>query len=514
MTRIATWDNPELNLELFFCTEVLKLDSLHYGFWEQAEELNLDSVRQAQKRYTDTLLGMIPADVHKVLDIGCGIGDNARALQARGYEVTAISPDHNHAAYFETEASAGIRFINTGIESFHSDEKYDLVLMSESQGYFAMDMGFSQSVRHLRPGGYLLVSGIFKQDGKAGFEGSHIEGEYVRCAEGFNLLRRDYVDITDNILPTLDYANETYRNYLAPIAQTAQHFVGKGGMRKWQLLKALFAREFSNFEQVRRYYEEHFNSTFFKDKMRYARILFQYQPDALEERIAAKREGEHAVSVIVSAFNEEGTIGAILSALGASEAVDEVIVVNDGSSDGTGALIQTAALNEKVVPIQFEHNRGKSQAMVTAALHARGDLLVFFDADLLNVEGGHIQTLVQPLLEGEAGMVIGDPQYANGLVKLFDPFRPLSGQRAVWRRDLLPLLEEMRNSGFGIETLLNLNYKQHKRRIVHRSLDGLIHPIKLEKDDAGTATRLYLQEGSQIATALLNRSGQKQGFYN
>jgi SAM-dependent methyltransferase len=514
MTRIASWDKPELNLELFFCTEVLKLNSLHYGFWEQEEKLNLDSVRQAQTRYTDTLLDMIPADVHKILDIGCGIGDNARALKAKGYQVTAISPDRNHAAYFETAESAGIHFINTGIETFSSPEKYDLVLMSESQGYFAMDMGFSQSVRHLRPGGYLLVSGIFKQDGKDGFEGSHIEGEYIRCAQDFGLLRKESVDITDNILPTLAFANDTYQRYLTPLTQTAQHFVGKGGMRKWQLLKALFSREFNNFEEVRRYYEEHFNTTFFKEKMRYTRILFQYQPDAFEASLIEKRAASHAVSVIVSAYNEEKTVGAILSALSACELVDEVIAVNDGSGDNTGAAIQTAALNEKVVPIQFEQNLGKSRAMVTAALRARGDMLVFFDADLLNAESRHVQELIQPLLDGKADMVIGNPQYASSLVKLFDPFRPLSGQRAVRRKDLLPILEEIRNSGYGIETLLNLTYKQQKLKTVFRNLEGLIHPIKLEKDRPAKATKQYLEEGSQIATALINRAGQKQGFYN
>ena len=514
MTRIATWDNPELNLELFFCTEVLKLNSLHYGFWEQEEKLNLDSIRKAQARYTQTLLEMIPADVHNILDIGCGIGDNARALNAKGYKVTAISPDRNHAAYFETEDSAGIHFINTGIETFTSQEKYDLVLMSESQGYFAMDMGFSQSVRYLRPGGYLLVSGIFKQDGKNGFESSHVEGEYIRCAENFRLMRKDYADITDNILPTLAYANDAYQSYLTPISQTAQHFIGKGGMRKWQLLKALFAREFSNFEEVCRYYEQHFNTKFFKEKMRYARILFQYQPGAFENSLIEKRDKSHSVSVIVSAYNEEKTVGTILSALSACELVDEVIAVNDGSSDNTGAAIQTAALNEKVVPIQFEQNQGKSHAMVSAALRARGDILVFFDADLLNVDGRHIRALIQPLLEGKADMVIGDPHYSSIFVRLLDPFRPLSGQRAVWRGDLLPIVEDIRNSGFGIETLLNLTYKQQKQKIVFRKLEGLIHPIKLEKDKPARATKQYLEEGSQIATALINRAGQKQGFHN
>jgi hypothetical protein len=111
-------------------------------------------------------------------------------------------------------------------------------------------------------------------------------------------------------------------------------------------------------------------------------------------------------------------------------------------------------------------------------------------------------------------MVIGDPQYTSHVVRLLDPFRPLSGQRAVRRKDLLPMLEEIRNSGFGIETLLNLTYKQQKRKIIYRKMEGLIHPIKLEKDRPARATKQYLEEGSQIATALINRAGQKQGFFN
>jgi hypothetical protein len=70
----------------------------------------------------------------------------------------------------------------------------------------------------------------------------------------------------------------------------------------------------------------------------------------------------------------------------------------------------------------------------------------------------------------------------------------------------------MRNSGFGIETLLNLTYKEQKRKIVYRKMEGLIHPIKLEKDNPARATRLYWEEGAQIATALINRAAQRQGF--
>ena len=513
MTQIASWDKPELNLELFFCTEVLKLNSLHYGYWEEKEKLDLESIRRAQQRYTDTLLEMIPADVHEILDIGCGIGDNARALAGRGYRVTAISPDKVHANYFENADPNHVRFFNTAIENFTPDQKFDLVLMSESQGYFAMDMGFSQSTRCLRPGGYLLVSGIFKQDNSSGFRGSHIEDEYIACAQTYGLVKKDYRDITGNTLPTLQYAFDCYNNYLEPLNKTLLHFIGKTGQSKLKLLKALFATEFRNFEAVRRYYEEHFNPVLFRDKMRYTRILFQYEPAAVEkELIIARRAQKPVVSAIVCAYNEEKSLKNILSVLAACQEADEVIVVNDGSSDGTAAIIDAFAGNNKVKRIHFERNRGKSSAMVAAALRAQGDLLVFLDADLRELRGEHVQSLVEPLLNNKADMVIGDPQYSSEIAKLFDPFRKLSGQRALWRRDFLPLVEEIRNTGFGIETLLNLFYKEQHKRIRYQSLDGLIHPIKLEKEKPIQATRQYLHEGSQIAAALINRTYQREGF--
>jgi SAM-dependent methyltransferase len=512
MTQIATWDKPELNLELFFCTEVLKLKSLHYGFWEKEEKLDLESIRRAQQRYTETLIEMIPADVHTILDIGCGIGDNARALAARGYRVTAISPDKVHADYFKDVDPEQIRFFNTGIENFSSDQTFDLVLMSESQGYFAMDMGFSQSVRHLRPGGYLLVSGIFKQDNRSGFRGSHIEEEYVACAQDFKLIKKDYRDITLNTLPTLQYAFDCYNNYLDPLNQTMLQFIGKPGQSKLKLLKALFASEFRNFEEVRRYYEEHFNPALFRDKMRYARILFQYQPSAIEVETLSHRSQQPAISAIVCAYNEEETLKDILAVLADCTLVDEVLVVNDGSSDGTAGIMDAFADGGKVKAIHFQSNRGKSSAMVAAALRAQGDLLVFLDGDLKELKGEHVQKLIGALQLQEADMVIGDPQYPSEIAKIIDPFRKLSGQRALWRRDFLPLAEGIRSSGYGIETLLNLAFKEQHKKIMFQSLEGLIHPTKLEKEHPLKATRLYLHEGSQIAAVLINRVNQKVGF--
>src|SRR5438445_4338312 len=95
-----------VNIELFFVSDVLKLKSLHYGYWDEplavpGAVLGLSDISRAQERYTLNLLQAIPSQVKSVLDVGCGLGDNARAMLGRGLQVTALSPDKNHRRYLE-----------------------------------------------------------------------------------------------------------------------------------------------------------------------------------------------------------------------------------------------------------------------------------------------------------------------------------------------------------------------------------------------------------------------------
>ncbi len=254
MTAIQGWDTTNLNLELFFCTDILKLDSLHYGYWEKPERLDLESIRRAQTRYTRTLVDFIPDHVKDILDVGCGIGDVTFALASRGYSVTAISPDHNHARFFrkalEVNQNLAVKFENVRLEDFDTNQKFDLMLMSESQDYFDMELGFSQCQKHLRPGGYLLVSGHFRKAHTDHFTGSQVEQDYIRCAERFGMQLEKRVDITENVLPTLEFGNLCFQDYLQPTMKLLNIYLGNKAQMKLGLIKWLFNNEYKKLERV------------------------------------------------------------------------------------------------------------------------------------------------------------------------------------------------------------------------------------------------------------------------
>ena len=185
-------------------------------------------------------------------------------------------------------------------------------------------------------------------------------------------------------------------------------------------------------------------------------------------------------TAIVCAYNEAQTLGAILESLSETPEVSEIIVVNDGSSDGTYKVINKFSVDKKIRAIEFSENRGKGYAMAEGIAHAIGSILIFVDSDLLNFKPEYISQLVRPLIEGKADMVIGDPTISH-LEHRLDPLKVLSGERAVFKQDILSLIDPMRKSRFGVETLINLYYRAERKRVLCIPLWGVIHPMKIEK---------------------------------
>ncbi len=117
------------------------------------------------------------------------------------------------------------------------------------------------------------------------------------------------------------------------------------------------------------------------------------------------------VSVIVPAFNESANIAATVRSLVACEYPwVEVIVVDDGSTDGTAEIV--ARLRLPGVHVIRQENAGKPAALNTGIRYARGDILVLVDGDTV-FERDALAELVQPLLDPAVGAVSGNTKVAN-----------------------------------------------------------------------------------------------------
>jgi hypothetical protein len=149
--------------------------------------------------------------------------------------------------------------------------------MSESQDYFDAKDAFKQVRRYLRPGGYLLVSGNFRQHNTLEFGSCFIEDDYIALAKSYGLEAVERIDITQNVLPTLEYCNQMYQHYLLPSLDAVDSYLTAKIPRRLKIFKWLFAKDIEKFAQVQDYYAERLDPLKYAQYARYVRILFQNQ---------------------------------------------------------------------------------------------------------------------------------------------------------------------------------------------------------------------------------------------
>lgn len=213
------------------------------------------------------------------------------------------------------------------------------------------------------------------------------------------------------------------------------------------------------------------------------------------------------ITSIISVFNEEETVKNVIISLLNCELIDEIIVVNDGSTDGTSKILNQLSESHQFRYMKFDKNKGKSYAMVAGVENSTGEIIVFADADIIGLNCEHIEKLIFPLVSNQADMVIGRrcPE-KSPKVDITGPIDVwLGGERACYKKDILPIINGMRKTKYGVEILLNLYYKSRNKKIKIVKLDRLIHLKKYEKYRLNTAALKYTKVSLQIInTAAIN----------
>ena len=169
------------------------------------------------------------------------------------------------------------------------------------------------------------------------------------------------------------------------------------------------------------------------------------------------------VSVIIPAYNEEETVAKVVEVIKKVSFVDEIVVVNDGSSDNT----ESEALKAGAVVINHEVNKGKGEALYTGYTQIDCDIIAFIDADIYNLTSQKVEAMIRPILDGktditktkfarESGRVT--ELTAKPLLNFFFPEisfeQPLSGQFAA-RKEILKRINFEKDYGVDVGIVID-----------------------------------------------------------
>ena len=257
---------------LLFYNEVLGLKHLHYGLWDEDDDLTLKNLEKAQERYQDLIISHIPQEAKTVLDVGCGMGTLLAKLQRQGYVAEGLSPDEHQQQKIVSAMNIPFHFYR--FEDFLPPHTYDTIIMSESAQYIPIEKIFEKTAESLSPQGELIVCDYFLRNEAQGIfkKSGHNYEQFLHYAhkKNFSLIQKQ--DITSKVLKTLTLGENL-------INKTVKTFeIGTFKVRKkhpflTRILHSFFRKKIKKFYQEMELLDA---KNFQKNKI-YALLSFRYQ---------------------------------------------------------------------------------------------------------------------------------------------------------------------------------------------------------------------------------------------
>lgn len=268
----------------------LKSQHLHYGYWTSDLEVDIANLRIAQENYARFLVSHIPPGVKSILDVGCGFGRIAEMLFDAGYQVDCVSPSPYLSSQVRQLLGARSHVFECFYEELETDNRYDLILFSESFQYIKPEASLSKTLGLLNGGGYILICDIFKRDtpDKNLLPGGHPLKTFYDIISQYPFELVEDLDITEQTAPTLDIANDALNEVVRPSADLAQQFLNDRYPLMSRCLKFLYRKRISKIGE--KYFSGAKTGENFK-KFKSYRLLLYRQADVIADRPRVTSDG-------------------------------------------------------------------------------------------------------------------------------------------------------------------------------------------------------------------------------
>jgi glycosyltransferase involved in cell wall biosynthesis len=213
-----------------------------------------------------------------------------------------------------------------------------------------------------------------------------------------------------------------------------------------------------------------------------------------------EKKSEINVTAIVPAYNEEKNILNVLKCLKLVPQINEIIVIDDGSSDNTTALVKEI---ENITVLKNKKNLGKTKSVIKGIKASKNDAIVMVDADLVGLEYSHLEEIINTYAQGFDMVILDYGGQEFYLRKIIRSFPALSGVRILSKK----VFNKIKfNSGdrFELENRINNYYLENQLTLIVVNGETVHTPHKYNKYtfhkglylEAKALKEIFLSEGA------------------
>ena len=241
-----------LEIGLVLSRFFLNTEHLHFGYWPDGLNVNLDNLKEAQDYHSNQILESIPEGVKTILDVGSGSGGLAEKLVSKNYTVECVSPSEYLSDAIESKLKSSVIVHRNTFEKLKTEKKYDLVLFSESFQYVNIKKSLKKIPHAVHDKGHLLICDFFRQPGTGTkpLGGGHDWKVFQESLESCSFTELVNKDITKETARTYDLISQIINEVADPVRSLSAKYLDSQYPKGMKLLRWYFDKKIKRINRI------------------------------------------------------------------------------------------------------------------------------------------------------------------------------------------------------------------------------------------------------------------------
>ena len=264
-----------LEIGLVLSRFFLNTEHLHFGYWPEDLDVNLNNVKKAQDYHSEKIIKSIPKNVETILDVGSGSGGLAEKLVDNGYHVDCVSPSEYLSDSIEQKLKKRATVYRSTFEDLDLQKKYDLVIFSESFQYVNIKKSLNKIPLVVQEKGHVLICDFFRKPGTGTkpLGGGHdweVFQDYLSDHSFIEILNKD---ITRETARTYDLINQIIGEVADPVRSLSAKYLDSQYPTGIKFLRWYFKKKIKRINRI--YFSGNMTGDMFNKLKTYRVLLYR-----------------------------------------------------------------------------------------------------------------------------------------------------------------------------------------------------------------------------------------------